>query len=171
MRATRAGWGVGPGPVGLGAGDCPAAQGEPAVCGAAAALGGRAHFWLVGTVPPVEQGLRGLTRQRGGKDYEALPASAEAWIHIAMLHLMLRPVATNLMGLLTQALRAFLSLDGAENIESLAVVADADLDRSRAEDRIHGALSAVDLPSPRRPLEMLTQDKVTRVLLGGSAWG
>ena len=54
-------------------------------------------------------------------------------------------------------LRAFLLLDGAENIKSLAVVADADSDRSRAEDRIRGALAAADLPSPRGPLKVLSQ--------------
>ena len=57
-------------------------------------------------------------------------------------------------------LRAFLSLDGAENIESLAVVADADSDRNAAVRRVRGALSAANLPSPCRALEVLAQDNM-----------
>ena len=57
-------------------------------------------------------------------------------------------------------LKAFQLLDGVENIKSLAVVADADSDRNRAEDRIRGALSAADLPSPSEPLEVLSQDSL-----------
>ena len=57
-------------------------------------------------------------------------------------------------------LKAIPLLDGFENINSLAVVADANSNRNGTEQRIHAALSAANLPSPRRPLEVLAQDKV-----------
>ena len=57
-------------------------------------------------------------------------------------------------------LEVFRSQDGFEKISSIAIVADVNSNRNGAEDRIRGALSAADLPSPRRPLEVLTQDNV-----------
>ena len=57
-------------------------------------------------------------------------------------------------------LKALSLLDGFENINSLAVVADANSDRNRTGQRIRGALSDAGLPSPRRPLEVVTQDSV-----------
>ncbi len=57
-------------------------------------------------------------------------------------------------------LRTFTALSGFASVKSLAVVADVNSNRNGAEDRIRGALSAVGLPIPRRPLEVLTQDKV-----------
>ena len=60
-------------------------------------------------------------------------------------------------GNLRSFLKALPLLDGFENINSLAVVADANSDRNGAEQRIRDALSAADLPSPRRPLQALPQ--------------
>ena len=57
-------------------------------------------------------------------------------------------------------LKAFQLLDGFGNINSLAVVADANSDRNSAEQRIRDALSAADLPSPSEPLNVLTQDNM-----------
>ena len=49
-------------------------------------------------------------------------------------------------------LNTFKSLDAFDSIRSLAIVADADNDKNRVEDRIRDALSAVGLPSPPTPL-------------------
>ena len=56
-------------------------------------------------------------------------------------------------GNLRPFLKALPLLDGFENINSLAVVADANSNRNGTEQRIRGALSAAGLPSPRRPLQ------------------
>ncbi|MDE0002966.1 MAG: hypothetical protein OXQ29_09755 [Rhodospirillaceae bacterium] len=57
-------------------------------------------------------------------------------------------------------LKALPLLAGFENINSLAVVADANSNRNATEQRIRAALSAAGLPSPRRPLEVLAQDNM-----------
>jgi putative transposase len=65
--------------------------------------------WVVEVVarPPGQKGFRVLPRRwvvertfawlgrsrRLGKDYEPLPATHEAWVHIAMIHLMLKRLA------------------------------------------------------------------------------
>ena len=57
-------------------------------------------------------------------------------------------------------LKALPLLDGFENINSLAVVADVNSNRNGTEQRIRAALSAANLPSPRRSLEVLVQDNM-----------
>ena len=54
-------------------------------------------------------------------------------------------------------IRTFGVLAEFANVKALAIVADANSDRNRAEQRIREALSAADLPSPRRPLQALSQ--------------
>ena len=57
-------------------------------------------------------------------------------------------------------LRTFTALSGFASVKSLAVVADVNSNRNGAEDRIRDALSAVNLPSPREPLKLLSQDNM-----------
>ena len=57
-------------------------------------------------------------------------------------------------------LRTFTVLPGFASVRSLAVVADANSNRNGAEQRIRSALSAANLPSPHRPLEVLSQENV-----------
>jgi transposase len=45
---------------------------------AAPGVGGGAHLWWLGR------------NRRLSQDYEMLPVGSEAWIHIAMIHLMLK---------------------------------------------------------------------------------
>lgn len=57
-------------------------------------------------------------------------------------------------------IRTFGVLPEFANVKALAIVADANSDRNATEQRIRGALSAVGLPGPRRPLEVLAQDNM-----------
>ena len=61
---------------------------------------------------------------------------------------------------LRRFLRTLTALDGFENVESLAVVADADFDYAGRQQSIQDALSAAGLPAPSVPLQFVSQGRI-----------
>ncbi len=78
--------------------------------------------------------------------------------HLSILDTQVHPYEGT--GNLRSFLKTFRALSGFASVKSLAVVADANSDRNRAGQRIRGALSAANFPSPRGPLKALSQGSV-----------
>ena len=80
-----------PGGVGLGHGRMAAERGapqprQPPLRGTAEEMGGRTDAGLADPVSPAQQ--KPALVKTG--DYEELPETGEAWVHVAMVHLMLK---------------------------------------------------------------------------------
>ena len=65
------------------------------------------------------------------------------------------------IGNLRRFLRIFRTRPGFDSVRSLAVVADADLDRSSRERRIQGALRDAGFPAPTGPLAMASDAQLS----------
>ena len=63
-------------------------------------------------------------------------------------------------GNLRPLLRTFTADSNFQNVETLAIVADADRNRSGRQQSIQGALSNVGLPAPSTPLQLASQDGI-----------
>ena len=74
---------------------------------------------------------------------------------------------------LRRFLRTFIALDGFGDVESLAVVADANANRAGRQQSIQDALTNVGLPAPSAPLQITSMDgvKVAYLVIPHSAEG